>query len=201
MKSKQIQQTYRWMAPVYDALFRRFYERMRLAGIDALGLKPSDTVVLVGVGTGLDIRLLPPVSRILAIDLTPEMLRRAAKIPSAGPANFVLADGARLPLRAESASAVVLHLILSVTPDARALLEETVRILSAGGRVSVLDHFAPDGRISLLRRLLSRVPIILGTQFDRPLESMMVGLPLRVLAERRFAAGVYRVVILERVAD
>lgn len=200
---QQIKQTYRWMAPLYDALFERLYRRMRAESIGALGLGPSDTVVLVGVGTGLDLPFLPKGTRIVGIDLARPMLRRAARRPLASPADFVLGDGRNVALRDESATAVVLHLVLSVAPDPAAVLAEASRILRPGGRIAILDHFAPPGRPGLTRRLLARLSLLLGTHLDRTFEGMMTGArspELEVVRDRRLARGLYRAIVLRRSA-
>lgn len=199
MKLTEIRRTYRWMAPVYDALFRRFYRGLRRESIAALRLQPSDTIVLVGVGTGLDVPFLPSGSRAIAVDVTPAMLQRAARVRP-GSVDCILADGAALPLRDGSATAVLLHLVLTVTPDPALLLTEAARVLRSGGRVAVLDHFAPADRVNLARRLLGRVPLLLGTHVDRRFEDLAIEPHFQVLEDRRLARGLYRALVLERVS-
>lgn len=183
------------MAPLYDPLFRRFYERLRSDSVRALNLQPSETVVLVGVGTGLDIPLLPEGTNALGIDMTPQMLRRAA---ARGRGHFLLADGAALPVADGAVSAVILHLVLSVAPDPGALLGEAARILPPGGRVAILDHFAPAGRLSWVRRVLARLPATLGTHVDRRFEDFRTEPNFRIVSDRRLVRGIYRALILER---
>lgn len=197
MKSNEVRRTYRWMAPLYDPLFRRFYQGLRADSIRALDLQPSETVVLVGVGTGLDIPLLPRGTNAIGIDMTPEMLRRAAR-RGPGSAGFVLADGAALPIADGCVSAVIFHLVLSVAPDPVALLAEAARILRPGGRVAILDHFAPAGRVSWLRRVLGRLPAALGTHMDRRFEDFRTDANFRIVSDLRMVGGLYQELILER---
>lgn len=190
------------MAPVYDVLFSRAYRPMRRESIAGLDLRPSGTVLLVGAGTGLDIPLLPPGSKVLAVDLAPAMLRRARAVHTPISGHYLLADGGALPLRDASVSAVILHLVLSVAPDPRAILGEATRVLEPGGRIAVLDHFAPPGRRSAARRLLARAPSsLLGTHLDRRFDGMLIGLPLRIVRDERVARGFYRALVLERAGD
>lgn len=126
---------------------RGFYRRLRTENIAALHLQPSDTILLVNMGTGLDIPHLPSGARTIAINVTPAVLRRAAEDRPQG-IDFILADGASLPLRDATTSAVILHLVLSVAADPTALLTKAARVVRANGRVAVLDHFAPAGRLS-----------------------------------------------------
>ncbi|WP_322795356.1 class I SAM-dependent methyltransferase [Tepidiforma sp.] len=197
MDSAQIRKTYRWMAPIYDPLFARAYRPLRRSSIAALHLQPCDSVLLVGVGTGLDLPLLPPRATVIAIDLSPAMLKRARCARPSLAGHFLLADGGALPLRDRTVSAVILHLVLSVAPAPRAILAEAMRVLQPGGRIAVLDHFAPPGRWGLARQLLVRTPpSLLGTHLDRRVEELLAGLPLRVVRDRRLAGGFYRALVL-----
>lgn len=87
------------------------------------GHLPSGPCVEVGCGTGLLTPVLEQVwPQVLALDLTPEMLRRS-------PARLrVIADAARLPVPSGQAAAVVLA-------DVPLIAAEVVRVLAAGGVV------------------------------------------------------------------
>ncbi len=200
MEFGELRRTYRWMAHIYDRLFERFYRGMRAANFRALAPTPSDTVLLVGVGTGLDLPHLPPIGRALALDVSPEMLVRARHARSRSPVDCIVADGARVPVRDGSVDAIVCHLVLCSGPDGRALLAEAARVVRIGGRVAIIDHFAPHGRLPLWRRVASRAPALLGTHLDRPVEPMLAGLPFVVREDRRWKRGLYRSLLLERVS-
>lgn len=196
-----IQRCYRWMAPVYDALFARLYRRLRRESLQMLDLRETDSVLFVGVGTGLDLPLLPPVARLAATDLSLPMLRRAAKARSITPVNPLLADGGQLPIRTGSVSVVVLHLVLCSSPEGREILREAARVLAPGGRVAVLDHFAHQSRLSRWRRWLAAAPWLFGTRFNRRLEPMLTGLPFEVVSDERKVLGLYRLLLLRRFGD
>lgn len=198
MDANRVRSVYRWMAPVYDPLFRRFYAPMRRRSIARLRLAPADTVALIGVGTGLDLPWLPPAGRVVAVDFSPGMLRRAVRNNPG--ASAVLADGAKLPFRDGSVDAIVLHLVLSVAPEPHLLLADAVRVLRDGGRIAVLDHFAPQGRLSWWRRLVSRLTWLFGTHFDRHFEPIAAGLPLTIIVDRTFTRGLYRSLLLRKDA-
>lgn len=200
MNGRQVQATYRWMAPVYDVLFRRMYAGLRRRSIVGLALSAADSVVLAGIGTGQDLAYLPPaLARLIGVDLSRPMLSRAVrKRMSPMRLDLMLGSGTRLPLRSSCVSVVVLHLVLSVTPEPRAMLEETARVLAPGGRVAILDHFARPGRLSPLRRLFGSVPRITGTHFDRTFEELASGLPFRVQGDAWAWQGTYRLIRLER---
>ncbi len=72
-------------ARVYDAVsFERLvYRAGRVAGVDALALRPGDRVADVGCGTGLTLPLLREAvgatGRVVGIDASPSMLAQAAR--------------------------------------------------------------------------------------------------------------------------
>ena len=83
-------------------------------------------------------------------------------------------DGHSLALRSNSFDAVVLHLILAVIPDPALCLAEAVRVLRAGGRITVLDKFVADGQnASMGRRLLNRVTRPIATDITRRLDDIV----------------------------
>ena len=102
----------------------------------------------------------------------------------------------------ESASfdAVILNLVLSVVPDPTTVVAETMRVLRPGGRVVVLDKFAPEGRTpSLARQLLNLLTRVLGTAINRKLSDILASAPCQVISdEPSILAGQYRVVLLRR---
>ncbi|MEP6629166.1 MAG: methyltransferase domain-containing protein [Lapillicoccus sp.] len=94
---------YGWVAPFYDLVSVEWpvYRAGRVAGVEALGLRPGDTVADVGCGTGLSLSLLRKAvgahGGIVGVDASPTMLRQAAgRIASAGWGNvdLVRADAA-----------------------------------------------------------------------------------------------------------
>ena len=73
---------YRLWAPVYDATVNRAFQTGRRRVMQLLDLQAGESVLLVGVGTGADLPLLPVGVRAVGIDLSPAMLARArAKLP------------------------------------------------------------------------------------------------------------------------
>jgi SAM-dependent methyltransferase len=63
-------------APAYDALVGTVgFAAARRLSIDRLKLAPSDRVLIVGAGTGLDLDFLPSNVPVTAIDVTPAMLK------------------------------------------------------------------------------------------------------------------------------
>ncbi len=193
---------YRAWAPLYDRLLARFFRPGREAAARALALRAGERVLLVGVGTGEDLPLLPAGVEAVGVDLSPSMLQRARRLASTLPAAVELrqGDAANLDLAPASFDAVILNLVLSVVPDPVAAMAEVMRVLRPGGRAVIFDKFAPDDRSPTLpRRIMSKVTSVLGTEIDRRLVDILEGAPCRTVSdEPSILAGQYRVVLLHR---
>lgn len=120
------------------------------AAVAELGLRAADAAVDVGCGTG---RALPalraavgPKGTVIGTDLTPQMLREAARAGRGRYALLVEADAARLPLAAGTQDALFAAGLLHHLADPVAGLREFARVTRAGGRLAL---FHPIGRAAL----------------------------------------------------
>src|SRR5260221_5857306 len=77
MHLDSVRAAYRRSASVYDPLFGPVLQPGRKAVIGALGLRPGDRVLEVGVGTGLSLPLYPQQVTITGIDVSVPMLEKA----------------------------------------------------------------------------------------------------------------------------
>ena len=68
---------YRRYARIYDAVFGPMLQPGRRALLKALGCRPGERVLEVGVGTGLALPMYPASVRVTGIDVSREMLERA----------------------------------------------------------------------------------------------------------------------------
>lgn len=192
---------YSLYAPFYDGFVR--FPRARARAIQGLELQPHQRVLLVGAGTGLDLAQLPPDVEVLAGDLSPAMVKRMARRGSrlGVTGEYRVMDGQELLLPEGGFDAAVLHLIVAVIPRPRPLLEAVAHAVRPGGRVSIMDKFAPEeGPSSLSRRLLDLPARLLATHLNRRLNPLLEGLPFRVLEREGVAlGGFFQRVLLERV--
>ena len=119
MSDASLRAAYSVWALGYDALFGPATSRARRRSVELLAPLAGERVLLVGVGTGLDLPHLPRHARYAAVDLTAAMLRRAGLRAERIHLSIALtlASAAALPFASGSQDAVVLHLILAVVPD------------------------------------------------------------------------------------
>lgn len=194
---------YRLWAPAYDATVDRLFQPGRQQAMEALALKPGERVLLVGVGTGADLPLLPEGVQATGVDLSPEMLAKAqGKLPlERREITLLQGDAQKLLVEEAAYDAAILNLILSVIPDGKACLWATRRAVKEGGRAVVFDKFlAGSKKPSALRRLINLFSTIFGTDINRRLEEMIDGTGWKVVQEEAsILRGMYRVIVLQAI--
>ncbi|HLO29084.1 MAG TPA: methyltransferase domain-containing protein, partial [Anaerolineales bacterium] len=156
---------YRLWAPIYDSTVNRFFMSGRKRALELLHLQPGERVLIVGVGTGADLPLLPAGVNATGIDLSPDMLAKARlKLPACrATVELIQGDAQVLLMPEDSCDAAILNLILSVVPDSRACLQSTLRAVKPGGRLVVFDKFQPDGeKVTPGRRFMNFFSTRLG---------------------------------------
>jgi demethylmenaquinone methyltransferase/2-methoxy-6-polyprenyl-1,4-benzoquinol methylase len=156
---------YRKKAKHYD-LTSRLYPapgypqgRQRRQAVQALDLRPGDTVVDMACGTGLSFALLEeaigPAGRIVGVDLTDAMLGQAsARIRKNEWSNVELVQGDAVefefPARVD---AILSTYALSQVPRCSEVIAHGAAALSEGGRWAVLDLKVPDRTPRWMSRL------------------------------------------------
>jgi ubiquinone/menaquinone biosynthesis C-methylase UbiE len=143
----------------------------RLRAVQALGLRPGDTVVEIACGTGLNFSLLQqaigPEGRIIGVDLTDAMLAQAQRrIETNGWSNVSLvhSDAAEFDFPNE-VNAILSTYALTQVPGRADAIAHGAAALAGGGRWVVLDLKVPD----VAPRWLAK----LGTALARPLGSSL----------------------------
>ncbi|MCX7163458.1 MAG: class I SAM-dependent methyltransferase [Betaproteobacteria bacterium] len=197
-----LKHSYTLVAPFYDAFLTAATVGARKRSLAALSGGPPRDVLLLGVGTGLDLPHLPRQHRYVGLDLTAAMLRRAR--PRAAGLNFtpLRGDVQHLPFHDASFDAAVLHLILAVVPAPALCLAEAVRVLKPGGALLVFDKFLRRGEAGW-KRLLNPLTRHVATRLDVVFEDVLDAVGgIRVTAnEAALAAGWFRLIRLEKTVS
>ncbi len=191
--------SYRLFAPVYDFAIRRASRAARAASLVRLPAHANARVLVVGIGTGLDVPHLPPGNDYVGIDLTAAML---ARVPRRECLALVRGDAMRLPFADRTFDYVVLHLIVAVVPAPARCLAEAERVLKPGARAYVLDKFLRPGERAPLRRALNAVSRHVATRLDVVFEDALAAAP-RLTVESDvpvLAGGWFRSIALVKTA-
>jgi phosphatidylethanolamine/phosphatidyl-N-methylethanolamine N-methyltransferase len=171
----------RW-APVYDLVFGAVFNAGRQAAIAAAERAcgaAGGRILEVGVGTGLSLPDYARRNRLVGVDLSEPMLRKAAERVRALKLRNVEAlavmDAERLALPDESFDAVVAQYVITAVPHPEATLDEFVRVTKPGGEIVLVNHIGADsgpralfekGFAPLARRLGWRPEFRFGTLAD-----------------------------------
>jgi len=145
-----VRRAYRRYASVYDAVFGWSLSHGRRQLVRMLKTKPGQSLLEMGVGTGLLLPLYPADITVIGIDLSEEMLDVArARVRRRELANVTLRtmDAERTSFASGSFDHVVIPYVYSVTPDPRQLMSEARRVCKPGGSIYVLNHFTGAGRV------------------------------------------------------
>jgi phosphatidylethanolamine/phosphatidyl-N-methylethanolamine N-methyltransferase len=195
---------YKLWAPIYDRVMDPFAGKARQYALELLNLGASDSVLLVGVGTGLDLPHIPAGAKVTGVDLSPAMLHKAQDKANGRNVTLREMNAQALDFADDSFDVVVLNLILSVAPNGAAAFREAWRVLRPGGRAVIFDKFTAEDRpLSTLRRGMGKIIALFGTDPNRRL-SELIGNPPDLMIERNepsLLRGQYRIVLLRKCGE
>jgi phosphatidylethanolamine/phosphatidyl-N-methylethanolamine N-methyltransferase len=151
LEKRQVQRAYELYAPVYDFIFDWIFAPGRDAAIRHLGLRPHDSVLEVGIGTGLNLPLYPPTCRLTGIDLSQEMLDKAVeRVQTLAMPNVTLKvmDATSLDFADDEFDKALATYTISAVPDPVAVLREMRRVVKPDGVIVILNHFRSERRVA-----------------------------------------------------
>src|SRR5262245_2882313 len=136
----------RW-APVYDFVFGAVFARARRAAIAASD-RVGGRILEVGIGTGLSLPYYSRHSRIVGIDLSEEMLRKARRRVAdrrlGNVESLAVMDAEHLDFPDASFDVVVAHYVVNTVPHPEAALDEFARVLKPGGEIVIVNRVGAD---------------------------------------------------------
>ncbi|HEY2994133.1 MAG TPA: methyltransferase domain-containing protein [Methylomirabilota bacterium] len=189
MEKRQVERAYELLAPVYDFIFDWIFAPGRQAAISHLGLQSNETVLEVGIGTGLNLPLYPPSCRLTGIDLSGEMLDKAVerthKLAMSGVVLKVM-DATSMDFADDAFDKALATYTISAVPDPVAVLREMRRVVKPGGIIVILNHFRSDRRLTgHLEDFVAPVCTRLGWKSNLPMTPLLeaVGLTPEVIAK------------------
>jgi ubiquinone/menaquinone biosynthesis C-methylase UbiE len=153
---EEVLDVYRKRARHYDLAANAYYLlgfrewAYRKRAIAALRVRPGDTVVEIGCGTGLNFGLLEeligPDGRLIGVDLTDAMLSRAReRVTASGWRNVELVESSAAAFRfPPEVDGIVSTFALTLEPDFDRVIEDGARALKPGRRWVILDLKLPS---------------------------------------------------------
>ena len=142
-----IERAYARWAPVYDLVFGAVFDRGRKAAIAAAD-RIGGRILEVGVGTGLSLPEYADSDRIVGIDLSAPMLRKAmARLREHRLAHvdgLAVMDARRLGFKDAVFDVVVGQYVITTVPEPEATLDEFARVLRPGGEIVLVNHLGAE---------------------------------------------------------
>ena len=180
MQIESVKAAYRRYAGVYDAVFGPVLQPGRRAVLEALGLRPGDRVLEVGVGTGLSLPLYPRDVRITGIDVSREMLDKARRrVERRGLANveaLLEMDAEKTSFAPASFDKIVAMYVMPVVDRPAAVLEEMHRVCKPDGEIFLVNHVRSQNRVvAAVENSLARFSDKIGFHSDFDLRDLVSG--------------------------
>ena len=142
-----VERAYARWAPIYDLVFGAVFDRGRRAAIVAAE-RIGGRILEVGVGTGISLPDYAPSNRLVGVDLSEPMLRKAqARVAEQGLSNveaLAVMDAARLALPDQSFDVVVAQFVITAVPNPEATLDEFARVIKPGGEIVLVNHIGAE---------------------------------------------------------
>ena len=196
-----LKRSYNLIAPLYDFVIERPLLKARARSLRDLPAEMPGRVLVSGVGTGLDLPLLPAMHRYVALDFSAAMLSRARPRGANLQIEWVLGDSMALPFADAQFDHVILHLILAVVPQPEKCLSEAARVLKPGGTILIFDKFLRPQQHAWLRRALNPLTRRLATRMDVVFEEVLRQVPrLQAVSDTPLlAGGWFRGIVLRKI--
>lgn len=194
----------RWnrRARFYDLLMAPMERMMGLARGRARVFEraPKGRMLEVGAGTGKNFAYYPESSVVVATDVSPGMLGRAAEKARERPIaeRLVVTDAEDLAFKDGAFDRVVATFVFCSVPDPLRGLKEVRRVLRDGGEVVLLEHVRPRGVLGRLFDCLDPiVSRLMGPHINRRTVDNIRKAGLVVVEERRVFSDWIKVVVAQ----
>ncbi len=178
LDASSVRDAYRRWAGVYDALFGGVSAFGRKRAVAAVNRLPGARVLEVGVGTGLALPLYRRDLRVTGIDLSREMLEKAAervaseRLPNVD--GLLEMDAEAMAFQDGAFDMAVAMFTASVVPNARQLYAEMSRVVRPGGRLLFVNHFAAEaGPRWWVERAMAPLSRVIGWHPDFELSALL----------------------------
>jgi phosphatidylethanolamine/phosphatidyl-N-methylethanolamine N-methyltransferase len=142
-----VEKAYARWAPVYDLVFGKVFDAGRKASI-AAAEKIGGRILDVGVGTGISLPDYRRDIRLVGVDYSAPMLKKAhERVAALGLFNveaLAVMDAKHLGFRDRFFDAVVAQYVITALPEPEATLDEFVRVVKPGGEIILVNHIGAE---------------------------------------------------------
>lgn len=192
--------TYRFYAPLYDRLFGAVLEPGRRALTEAVCAMQPNSILEVGVGTGLTLERYPASASVVGIDISHEMLEiareRAEKLAGRS-IHLASMNAEAMDFPDGSFDCVAIPYVLSVTPNPERLVAEIRRVCRKGGAILILNHFSGSRFWWFLERAVRSLANKIGFRSDFCFDEQILKYDWEILSVKKVNfLGLSRLVVI-----
>ena len=147
MDQNSIIKSYKRVSSFYDMTFGQVFRPGQKAIIKKMDCIESDNVLEIGIGTGYSLQYYPKETKVVGIDISPDMLEVAKKRivkDKIHNKHILLMNGERLSFPDNSFDKVVGMYVVSVTQNPQVLVEEMKRVCKNDGDIYIVNHFSTE---------------------------------------------------------
>jgi phosphatidylethanolamine/phosphatidyl-N-methylethanolamine N-methyltransferase len=161
----------RW-APIYDLVFGAVFRHARCAAI-AAAERCGGRILEVGVGTGISLPDYARSTRLVGVDLSEPMLRKAHtrvhELNLCSVEGLAVMDAQHMAFPDDSFDVIVAQLVVTTVPNPEATLDEFVRLLKPGGEIVLVTRVGADsGLRHAVEQSLTPITRLLGWRLEFP---------------------------------
>ncbi|SNR56589.1 class I SAM-dependent methyltransferase [Puniceibacterium sediminis] len=195
----------RW-APFYDRTFGAITQVGRRATVGYINSQPVESVLEVGVGTGLALQFYRRDIKLTGIDFSTDMLKKArVRVSQEGLTHvqqLLQMDARSLDFPDNHFDVVTAMHIVSVVPEPERVVAEMARVCKPGGKIVITNHFASDkGILGIVEKLSAPFSELLGWHSDFCISTVLGNPALKVLERKSLPPmGVMTFLVLEKTA-
>jgi len=180
----RLERIYDAYAKIYDRLFGRVFDAPRKTAVQWLAAGPGETILEVGVGTGIALPMYGDGPFIIGVDFSLGMLREARHCIDTNAirnASILRMDAMHMAFPDSCFDGLMAAYVVTAVPDYRQLMAEMVRVCKPGGRIVIVNHLHHRNRlVAAGQRVLSPITQRLGWRTDLSLDDVLAGTALEV---------------------
>ena len=196
-----IQRRYDRIAPRYD-LWDSIPERLlyHTWRKQLFGRLTSGRILEIGIGTGKNIPFYPPGVQVTGVDISPEMLARAAgraDIRHDISISLAVMDVSALSFPDDTFDVVVGSFVLTVLPDLLGALQEIKRVCKPAGKLMFLEFTRSENRlVSLLQNLVTPLTYaVYKAHLNREITKLLEMSGFQMVTTEEVKAGMVKIIM------
>ncbi len=184
MKEHTTRKIYNMQSYFYDELLGNMIRRRQRDAISRMNIKPGEYILDIGIGTGVSLETYPQYCKVVGIDISEGMLKKAherIKERNLTNASLALADAMFMPFAENSFDHILISHVVTVVSDPIKLMNHIKRVAKPNARIVIINHFQSGYRfLAWLEKILNPICIKIGWRSDLNLHELLQDTQLQV---------------------